>query len=133
MKIYLLVVAVICAIYYGYGKYVGGKDYLQSTLEYTKKHPDPKWSPMIDYYVGFTYYQQGEYTKAKGAFEQQLADYPTAQYAPQALVKLCLTAQELREWGTAKEAAARYIEEYPTGDDIKLMQSNLESLKYNHP
>lgn len=133
MKIYLVVVAIIAGLYYGHEKYVGGKDHLKMALEYTKKNPDPKWSPMIDFYVGFTYYQQGDYHNAVAAYQQLLTDYPTAQYAPEALVKLCLSSQEIREWPTATEAAARYVEEFPDGKDIKLMKTNLDSLKYHHP
>lgn len=133
MKTYLFVVAIIAAVYYGHGKYVGGQDHLKMVLEYTKKHPDPKWSPMIDYYVGFVYYQQGDYSNAVLAYQQQLTDYPTGQYAPEALVKLCLASQEIREWPQATEAAARYVEEFPDGKDIKIMKTNLDALKYHHP
>lgn len=123
---------ILLAMFGGY-YYVSNHFEFHDTLVYAKKHPDPKWSPAIEYYVGTIYYQRESYQKAQEAFTQLLTDYPTAQYAPSALVRLSDAAQHNGDWGVAKDALTRYIEEYPDGKDLQVVQKRLELVKYKHP
>jgi|SRR5579883_342668 len=101
-------------------------------LAFTKKHPSPTLSPTIDYYLGVNYYQRSEYPQAQEAFGQLLQDYPTAQYAASALVRLEDAAEYNKDWDTAKTAAAKYLEQFPNGSESQVIQQRLQVLNFNH-
>lgn len=123
---------IIAVLYAGYN-YVGKHYQFHDTLVYAKKHPDPRYAPAIDYYVGLVYYQRTQYHKAQEAFTQLLEDYPTAQYMPKALLRLEDSAEYNDDWPTARMAAQKYIEDYPSDKDIDIMKHRLEMLNYRHP
>ncbi len=133
MKIYVIVCLIGIGIWYGYGKYAGALSPMEMALEHSRKNPNPDWSPRIQYWVGVVYFQQAKYRPAQETFQGLLKEYPTCQYAPDSLFKLNLAAQENREWEVAKGALARYIEEYPKGDNAAAAKTGLDQLRYNHP
>ena len=130
MKTYIVVVCLIYGLYYLGSKNVHGP---QDALVYAQKHPDPKWSPRIDYWVGMYYYHRGDFPKAQEAFTQLLTDYPTGQYAADGLQLLGFAAEENHDWAPAKGALYRYIQEYPDGKERAVVDKKLELIKYHHP
>ena len=126
---FILVVLALAGGYY----YVSRHFEFNDTLVYAKKHPESRYAPAIDYYVGTIYYQRENYGKAQEAFTQLLTDFPTTQYAPTALERLSDAAEYNGDWQTAKDSLQRYVEEYPNGKDMQVVQKRLELLKYHHP
>ncbi len=124
---------IVFALLYGGYYYASNRYEFHDTLVYAKQHPDPKFAPAIDYYVGLVYYQRTDYGKAQEAFSQLLQDYPTAQYIPKALLRLEDSAEYNHDWATAKLAANQYVDDYPNERDIELMKHRLEMLNYQHP
>ena len=100
------------------------------TMVYAQKHPGASWAPQVEYSVGLVYYQRADYQKAEDAFNQLLTDYPTGQYEARALLRLSEAAEENRDYPTAKEAVARYIEEFPDAPDRQMADRRKEML-YN--
>ncbi len=129
MKKFLIIVLAL----YGACYYVGSNYHPHDALAYAKKHPQAKWAPAADYYVGFAYYQRGRYEPAQEAFNQLLMDYPTCQYVPKALVYLSDVQETNHDWEAAKSSLTRYAEDFPNGADISLVTKRLELLKYRHP
>ena len=128
MKFILVVLGLYGAYYYA-NKHFEFHD----TLVYAQKHPEKSWSGPVQYYVGLIYYQRSDYPKAQEAFSTLLLGNTTAYHAPRALMMLGDAAQYTRDWETAKDAHARYIEAFPNGNDIELAKSRLEMLRYQHP
>jgi outer membrane protein assembly factor BamD (BamD/ComL family) len=99
-------------------------------LVYAQKHPAASWAPAVEYSVGLVYYQRDDFQKAEDTFNQLLTDFPTGQYEARALLRLSEAAEDNRDYPTAKDAVARYIEEFPDGPDRQLIERRKESL-YN--
>lgn len=118
---------------YGAYHYAGKKIDVPEPLAYAKKHPQAKWAPALDYYAGLYHYQRSDYPKAQQAFTQLLTDYPTCQYAPGALYRLGDAAEFNHDWGAAKEALERYVEEFPQERNADVARKKLDLLKYRHP
>lgn len=129
MKAYIIVVTVIFAGYYLFSNNVHSP---KDALAYAQKHPDPKWAPMIDYYVGSYYFHRGEFGVAQQAYMQLLTDYTTSQYEAQALANLGTAAEENHDYGIAKGALAHYMQDFPNGPDKEVVQKKLELIKYHH-
>ena len=132
MRVYIILVAIFIGGSWAYNNYLGTLNPLEGMINVAVKRPDPVWSPRLEYWVAMIYYQKSDYGKAQEVFTKLLTDYPTAYCAPKALIRLNLSAQENRDWGAAKLALGRYIEEYPGGKDIALAKSSLDKLNYEH-
>ena len=99
-------------------------------MSYAQKHPNASWAPAVEYSVGLVYYQRSDYQKAEDAFTQLLTDFPTGQYEARGLLRLSEAAEENRDYTTAKETVARYLEEFPDGPDRRTAERRKELL-YN--
>ncbi|MFA6092168.1 MAG: tetratricopeptide repeat protein [Elusimicrobiota bacterium] len=99
-------------------------------LRYSKTHPNRSTSPAVDYYVGMTAYLKSDYDLAVPAFEQLLADYPTCQYAPNALVRLAGIHSEKYHWEPARAALQRYMDDFPQGSEIESVRRKYEFIKF---
>lgn len=120
----------IIAVVAGLGFYVRSHYTFKDVLSYSKSRPDPKVSPKLDYYVGMAHYLRSEYPESAEAFEQLLADYPTCQYAPQALYKLGTIYIDQMQWEKARTHLQRYLDDYPDGPEIKLVQNQFDTVKF---
>jgi TolA-binding protein len=127
-KVFIAVVALYALFYWVSTRYD-----VQDSLAFAKKNPDSKLSAPVEYYVGMAYYQRSEYKKAQQAFTALLEQHPTHYYAQRALVPLSEAAQHNFDWGTARDALQKYIDEYPNGRNAKLARQRLDLLNYNHP
>ena len=126
MKKFYLFVAVVGGIWW----YASHRFNFADTMVYAQKHPQATWAPGVEYSVGLVYYQRADYPKAQEVFTQLLTDFPTGQYSAKALLRLSETAEENRDYSTAKDAVARYIDEYPDGPDRQVAERRKEML-YN--
>jgi TolA-binding protein len=126
MKKFYLFVAVVGGIWW----YASHRFNFSDTMTYAQKHPQASWAPQVEYSVGLVYYQRADYPKAQEVFTQLLTDFPTGQYSAKALLRLSEVAEENRDYQTAKESVARYIDEYPDGPDRQIAERRKELL-YN--
>lgn len=99
-------------------------------LAYTHKNPNPTLSPMIDYYVGMSYYTNSQFDPAAKAFTQLLTDYPTHYYNRWGLIRLGASHEELRNWQGAREAYEKYLEMYPDGKERNLVQNKYDQVRF---
>jgi len=126
LKKFILAVAVLYAACW----YVGGHYKFADTLVYAKKNPQASWAPALDYYVGFIYYQRGEYAKSQEAFTQLVTDYSTSPYTPKGLLRLSLAAEENRDWPAARQSLERFIEEFPEHKGKRAAEQRLDIIKF---
>ena len=122
---------ILALVFAGY--YIGRNFDLPEPLAFSRAHSNPTLSPALDYYAGMVFYQRAEYPRAQKAFSQLLEDYPTAQYVPQALIRLEDSAEYNHDWDSARKAAHAYMEQFPKGAHIELMRRRLELVDYQHP
>jgi len=75
--------------------------------DFVKRYPNDKLVPNAQYWLGESYYAQGQYHDAADAFLTVYRSYKSSGKAPEALLKLAMSLQQLGE----KEAAcASYAE-----------------------
>ena len=129
---YLIIALLAYGGYFYFNHHLYEIHQLHDSLAYARKYPDSNVSPAIDYYAGNIYYARAEYPQAQEAFAQLLTDYPTAQYVPTALVRLEDSAENNKDWDTARTAAGKYIDDYPGGEETNLMRQRLEMVNYHH-
>jgi TolA-binding protein len=120
----------VVAVLYGTYWYASRHYNFADTLVYAKKHPQAKWAPAADYYVGMVYYQRADYPKAQEAFTQLLADYSTGPYTARGLQRLAVVAQENRDYELARQTLQRFVEEFPDHRDRANAEKRLEVIKF---
>ena len=126
MKKWIAVFVVLYGTYWYASRHYNFAD----TLVYAKKNPQASWAPAADYYVGMVYYQRAEYPKAQEAFTQLLTDYSTGPYTAKGLLRLASAAEENRDYETARQSLARFIEEFPDHKDKNVAERRLEYIKF---
>lgn len=125
MRKFLIVLAILIAAgYYARRQYTA-----QDVLAYSKSHPDDRYSPALDYYIGMGYFLKSRYEPAAQAFSQLLTDYPTCQYAEKGFLRLGESYEELRQWTEAKETYQKYLDLYPDGKNKSLIQNKIDVFK----
>jgi outer membrane protein assembly factor BamD (BamD/ComL family) len=122
---------VVLALFGGY-YYISRHASLESSMKYVTEHKGASWAPRANYTIGFIYREREEHGKAQEAFTQLLTDYPTCQFAASGLFYLEDAAESTHDWGVAKTALDRYLEEYPDGKYIPIMRQRREMLRYQH-
>ncbi len=122
-KFYFFVV--ICS---GVWWYASKRFNFSDAMTYAQQHSNAAWAPKVEYSVGMVYYQRSDYQKAEDTFNQLLTDFPTGQYAAKGLLRLSDAAEENRDWPTAKDAIARYLEQFPDDPDRPLAEKRKEYL-----
>jgi outer membrane protein assembly factor BamD (BamD/ComL family) len=126
MKKFILFVLIIGGVWW----YASHRFNFSDAVAYAQKNPNASWAPGVEYSVGLVYYQREDFQKAEDTFTQLLTDFPTGQYEARALLRLSEAAEDNRDFPTAKDAVARYIEEFPDGPDRQLAERRKERL-YN--
>lgn len=120
----------VCAVIYGTYWYASNRFDFADTLVYAKKNPHASWAPATDYYVGLVYFQRAEYSKSQAAFTQLLTDYSTGPYTSRGLMRLSQVAMENKDYETARQSLARFIEEFPNDKDKNIAEQRLEYIKF---
>ncbi|MFH2203771.1 MAG: tetratricopeptide repeat protein [Elusimicrobiota bacterium] len=121
---------IIFFIFIGSIVYIRANYTMMNVLEVSEKRPHPTFSPKIEYYIGRAQYHRDIYAESHQAFDQLLKDYPTCQYAPDALYFKGLMYSEEKKYGPAREVYEQYIEKFPKGDRIQLVEKKYEFIKF---
>jgi TolA-binding protein len=131
MKWYVIMCLLVGGIYYVVD--IGtAKDPVRDAINWSMKNYNPGLTPKVRYYGAWVYLKRDEYDKAQHAFTEYLIDYPTGQYAADALFNLGGAAEENRSWDLGKAALKKLLEEYPSYKDKDIAAKKLELLKYHH-
>ena len=113
----------------------GGVYYAQSHVHIDDLYKYAKGRPVHDerardiYYVGMVYWLKSDNEHAIEVFNTLLADETTTQYSPKALMRLGGCYRDMYKFPESKAAYEKYLEDYPQGDDIKIVQTNYDFVK----
>ncbi len=117
-------------IFCGTVMYINSHYTFEDVLKYSHEHPNKDYSPAIVYYTGMSQYMRDKHENAITAFQQLLADYPTCQYAPLAMVRLGSSFMEKYRYAEAREVFDKYLEEFPTDKNRKTVEDKYEYIKF---
>ena len=71
------------------------------------------------YWLGETYYVQGDYTQAAQSFLRGYREHPDGRKAPDTLLKLALSLQQLKQTAEACGTFAEVAKKYPTAANVR--------------
>ncbi|MBI5200902.1 MAG: tetratricopeptide repeat protein [Elusimicrobia bacterium] len=117
-------------IFCGTAYYINTHYTFEDVLKYSQTHPSKDYSPMIVYYTGMSQFMQDKHDGAITSFQQLLADYPTCQYAPIAMVRLGSSLMERNRYAEAREIFEKYFEEFPNDKHKKTVEDKYEYIKF---
>ncbi len=102
------------------GQAQAGREGLQSFLQ---NHPQSKLAPNAYYWVGESYYSQGNYNDALLAFRQVTTNYPKHHKTSDALLKAGMTYQRLGDVENAKAQYETLMTNFPRTNAAKIAKS----------
>ena len=83
------------------------------------RHRDHPLASDAHYWLGETYYVQGDYKQAAQSFLKGYRDYPDGRKAPDTLFKLALSLQQLEQTSQACSTFAEVAKKYPTAANVR--------------
>ena len=86
---------------------------------FLQKYPDHSLSGSAQYWLGETFYAQGDYKRAAANFLQGYKKYPKSRRAPDSLLKLGISLNRLGQSEQACAAYAAVSAEYPKAVDAR--------------
>ncbi len=102
------------------GQSQAGREGLQTFLQ---SHPQSKLAPNAYYWVGESYYSQGNYNDALLAFRQVTTNYPKHHKTSDALLKAGMTYQRMGDVENAKVHYQTLITNFPRSNAAKIAKS----------
>jgi len=96
---------------------------------FLKNFPDSDLIPNALYWLGETYYVQGQYEQAVGQFADVFTKHPQSNKAPDALLKMGLAMVSLNKKQEACTAFIALPNEYPKAPDALKKRANEEAQK----
>ncbi len=96
--------------------------------EFLDRYPETDLADNARYWVGETWYAQGNYREAVDHFDAVLRQYPEGDILPAALLKASNCRFELAEEDRALEGYRRLMEEYPESDEAFIAQHKIAEI-----
>ena len=86
---------------------------------FVDRHRDHPLASDAQYWLGETYYVQGDYKQAAQSFLKGYRDFPDGRKAPDTLFKLALSLQQLEQTSQACSTFAEVAKKYPTAANVR--------------
>jgi tol-pal system protein YbgF len=86
---------------------------------FVDRHRDHPLASDAHYWLGETYYVQGDYRQAAQSFLKGYRDFPEGRKAPDTLFKLALSLQQLDQTSQACSTFAEVAKKYPTAANVR--------------
>jgi tol-pal system protein YbgF len=93
--------------------------------EFLRLYPEHEYADNAQYWIGESYYSQGEYEQAVVEFDRVLARYPGKAKAPDALLKIGLAYGKMGDPERSKVFLTRLVSEYPQTEAARQAQKLL--------
>jgi TolA-binding protein len=102
-----------------------------SLLRYLDEHPDPKWVPTAEYFIGQGYYMTQELTEASTFFIRVADRFPSSRYAEDAYYSYVQCMDDSVKVGRAQiiDLYQSYLERYPNGRHTEIVKTRLDGYK----
>jgi tol-pal system protein YbgF len=98
-------------------------------LKVLEQFPNHKLSPNARYWVGETYYSEGNFEQAVLEYQHVIKDYPGKDKVPAALLKQGMAFRELGDSKSARFVLKELIDRYPQAEELSLAKELLGKLK----
>ncbi len=98
-------------------------------LEFLRLYPDAQYSDNARFWIGESYYFQGEYEKAILEYQKVIEEYPQGSRVPHALLKQALSFEKLGDKSSALLLLQRVTRDYPGTTAAETARSKLLELK----
>ncbi len=97
--------------------------------DYLKKYPKGSFSASAQYWIGNAYFAMREFEKAIAAQRRVISKFPDSTKAPDALINIASSEQELGRMKAAKITLKSVIEKYPSSEAATKAKHRLDELK----
>lgn len=87
----------------------------QAYKDYSRLDPEGARKLNINFFMGESFYEKGEYKKALGFYQKQLAESKEAEYTEKSLARLGESHFYLNDYAKAEEVYKEYLKTYPNG------------------
>jgi TolA-binding protein len=116
-----------------YRDYSSGKPELALTefADYTKYFPTTAEAPAAQYYIGYIYYNNGQYPDAIKAFEA-VEPFPENPKTPEALYYKAVSLQKTEQRTEAGAAYKEFLRRYPRSEHAEFAHKALQALGLEH-
>lgn len=99
--------------------------------QFLETHPGHPLSADAQYWLGESYYGQGEYRDAANAFLAVYKEYPSAKKVPDSLLKLASSLGELGETSTACATFDKLLSDFPNASNAVRQRAIADRAKYS--
>ncbi|MEW6040454.1 MAG: tetratricopeptide repeat protein [Elusimicrobiota bacterium] len=113
------------------GLYLGAS-YLLNSGEFDKfmdDHPDYKWIPAFEYYIGQFHIIFGQWDRAIYRFSRIVEKYPKDKYAPLAQYSLATVYDQKDNRKLALQEYQKLVEIYPDSPNVDIAEKRIAVLK----
>lgn len=94
--------------------------------EFHNNYPDGDLSDNALFWIGESYYRQGEFARAGKNYGRVIREHPDGNKVPDAYYKLGLVFYNLKKYDAAKEAFRKVVKDYPNSYVAPLARKKLE-------
>ena len=106
------------------GRYALARESFQT---YLKNYPDTEVADNAQYWIGESYYGQGDFPNAIIEFQKVLDNYPKGDKVPAAMFKLGLSQSRLKQTEESQKTYRALIQKYPKSPEAALARERLGS------
>lgn len=107
------------------GKTEEGRKFFHKFLEEEPKSP---YAPNALYWLGETYYRDGDYARSILSFKEVTARFPKSDKAPAALLKMGYAYEHLGDMDNARFYLENLVKSYPDSEPSGLARKRLQNL-----
>jgi len=104
------------------GRYALGRESFQT---YLKSFPDTDVADNAQYWIGESYYGQGDFANAIVEFQKVIDNYPKGDKIPAAMFKIGLSQSRLKQTAESQKTYKALIQKYPKSPEAALAKERL--------
>lgn len=95
---------------------------------FIQKYPNSRYVPNAMYWMGASYYVNGDYNKAIKNFRQVISKYPKSAKASDAYLKMANSQIALKDFKSARQSLQALISKYPGSTAADVAQQRLNAM-----
>lgn len=96
--------------------------------QFVERFPNHSYADNAVYWMGECYYDRGLWLKALSLFQQVISSYPLGNKSPDAMLKLGLCHQQLRNYSQARDVLTQLTQIYADNPVASIAKTRLEQL-----
>jgi tol-pal system protein YbgF len=104
------------------------QDALEGFRAFVEQNPTHGYADNAIYWMGECFYDRGLWLQALKTFQQVIQNYPLGNKAPDAMLKVALSHQQLKNYAEARRVLKQVTQIYPDSPIARLAESRLQKL-----